>query len=73
MAIKVVAVVLIIMGVIALAYQGITYTTREEVLDIGPVEASVEDKETIPLPPILGVLAIGGGVALLLLRRRSVT
>jgi hypothetical protein len=73
MAVKVIAVLLIVLGVISLAYQGITYTTRDKVLDVGPVEATVEDKDTIPLPPILGVLAIGGGIALLLFRRRSVT
>jgi hypothetical protein len=57
-------VVLIILGIIALAYQGITYTTRENVIDLGPLKASVEKKKTIPLPPILGGLAIAAGVFL---------
>jgi hypothetical protein len=68
-----VAVVLIAVGVIALAYEGITYTRSRTVLDVGPVEARVEEKRTIPLPPILGALAIAGGVALLLVTRESRT
>jgi uncharacterized membrane protein HdeD (DUF308 family) len=62
------AVVLIVAGVLALAYEGITYTRTRTVLDIGPIEARVEEKRTIPLPPILGALAIVGGVALLVAR-----
>ncbi len=57
-------VVLIIIGVLALAYQGITYTTREKVLDLGPLKASVEKQKTIPLPPILGAVALAAGVIL---------
>ena len=59
-----VGIVLIVLAVIAFSYQGITYTKREKVLDIGPIEATAEKKETIPLPPILGVAALIGGVAL---------
>jgi uncharacterized membrane protein HdeD (DUF308 family) len=61
---------LIILGVVAFAYQGITYTTREKVVDIGPLEASVEKTKTIPLPPILGALALAGGVALVIVGSR---
>jgi len=57
-------VVLIVIGVLALAYQGITYTTREKVIDLGPIQASVDKKKTIPLPPILGALALAAGVIL---------
>jgi uncharacterized membrane protein YidH (DUF202 family) len=57
-------VVLIVIGVLALAYQGITYTTREKVIDLGPLQASVDKKKTIPLPPILGALALGAGLIL---------
>lgn len=57
-------IVLIVLAVIAFSYQGITYTKREKVLDIGPIEATAEKKETIPLPPILGAAALLGGVAL---------
>jgi len=59
-----VGIVLIVLAVIAFSYQGITYTKREKVLDIGPIEATAEKKETIPLPPILGAAALLGGVAL---------
>jgi hypothetical protein len=68
---KVAGIVLIALGVLALVYQGITYTTKEKVLDLGPLKAEVEKEKTIPLPPILGVVAIAAGVVLLLARRRS--
>ena len=55
---------LIVLGVISLAYQGITYTTREKVIDIGPIKATKETEKTLPLPPILGGLALAGGVIL---------
>jgi hypothetical protein len=64
--IMVVGVLLMVLGVIALAYEGITYTTREKVIDIGPLKASVEKEKTIPLPPILGGLALVGGVVLVI-------
>jgi len=60
-----IAIVLIAIGVVSLAYQGITYTTREKVLEVGPIKATKEKKRTIPLPPILGGLALAGGVVLL--------
>ena len=60
----IVGVVLIILGIIALAYQGFTYTTREKVIDLGPLKASVEKEKTIPLPPIVGGLAVAAGVFL---------
>jgi len=62
---------LVILGIIALAYQGITYTTQKKVLDIGPIQATKEEHHNIPLPPILGVLLLVGGVAVLVLDRRS--
>ena len=61
----VIAIVLIAIGVVSLAYQGITYTTREKVLEVGPIKATAEKEKTIPLPPILGGLALAGGVVLL--------
>jgi hypothetical protein len=63
-------IVLIALGVIALVYQGITYTTRETVIDLGPLKAQVEKEKTIPFPPILGVLAIAGGVVLVVVGAR---
>ena len=63
---RIVGVVLIVLGIVALAYGGISYTRREKVIDIGPIEATAERRETIPLPPILGGLALAGGVVLLI-------
>jgi hypothetical protein len=63
---KIAGIILIVIGVIALAYGGISYTRREKVLDIGPIEATTERRETIPLPPLLGGLALAGGVVLLI-------
>ncbi|MFY9689867.1 MAG: hypothetical protein WA369_19610 [Candidatus Acidiferrales bacterium] len=66
-----VGLVLIVLGVLALAYQGITYTTHKKVLDVGPLQATTEEHKTIPLPPILGGVAVLGGVVLLLVGRRT--
>jgi uncharacterized membrane protein YidH (DUF202 family) len=67
---KIIGVVLIVIGIIALAYGGISYTKREKVLDIGPIEATTERRETIPLPPVLGGLALAGGIVLLIVGSR---
>jgi len=67
----VLGIALIVLGVFALAYQGITYTTREKVIDIGPLKASVDKDKTIPLPPILGALALAGGVVLVIVGVRK--
>jgi hypothetical protein len=69
--VKVIGIALIVIGVIALVYEGITYTTREKIIDLGPLQAEVERKKTIPLSPVLGVAALAGGVVLLLVGRRS--
>jgi hypothetical protein len=65
-----VGVVLIALGVLAVVYQGITYTTREKVIDVGPLKATVDKDKSIPLPPIAGVLAIAGGVVLVIVGGR---
>ena len=62
---------MIILGLVALTYQGITYTTTEKAIDIGPLQITAERTHTIPLLPILGVTAIVGGVVLLLASRRK--
>jgi uncharacterized membrane protein len=62
--IMLVGIALIILGVVAFAYQGITYTSREKVIDLGPLQASVDTKKTIPLSPLLGGLALAGGIVL---------
>jgi hypothetical protein len=66
-----VGILLIVLGVLALAYQGITYTEREKVIDIGPIQATGETKKTIPLPPVLGGISLVGGIALLLAGSRN--
>lgn len=71
--ISIAGIVLIVLGVVALAYQGFTYTTRETVLDIGPVQATAERQRTVPLPPVLGIAAVAGGVALLVVGMRKRT
>jgi hypothetical protein len=62
----VVGIALIVLGVIALAYQGISYTTTEKVIDIGPLKVEAKKEKTIPLPPILGGVAVAAGVVLLI-------
>jgi uncharacterized membrane protein len=62
----IIGIVLIAVGLVSLAYQGITYTSRETVLEVGPTKASADKENRIPLPPILGGIALVGGVALLL-------
>jgi hypothetical protein len=69
--VTILGIALIILGFVAFAYQGITYTSRENVIDLGPLQASVDKKETIPLPPLVGGLALVGGVALLIIGIRK--
>jgi hypothetical protein len=67
----IVAALLITVGVLALAYQGLTYKTAETAIDIGPLKVTTEQTHTIPLPPVLGATAIVGGILLLVLGRRK--
>lgn len=60
-----VGILLVAIGVIFLIYEGVPFTTREKVIDFGPVQAYKEKKKTIPVPPIIGVLAIAGGILLI--------
>ena len=53
-----------LLGVLGLALGGFSFTHKEKVLDLGPIEATADDKKTVPIPPILGVLAVVGGVVL---------
>ena len=62
----IIGIILIAVGLVSLAYQGITYTSRETVVEVGPLKATAEKQRTIPLPPILGGIALAGGVALLI-------
>ncbi len=67
---KSLAIVLIAVGILALAYKGISYTRERTVLDVGPFEAKVDERKTIPLSPLVGVLALAGGVVILIASRR---
>ena len=67
----IIAIILIVVGIAALAYQGITYTTREKVVDLGPIQMTAEKSKTIPLPPILGAIALIGGIVLLVVGSRK--
>jgi len=66
-------VVLVILGIIGLVYEGFTVTHQKKVLDIGPIQATKKEQETIPIPPIVAWAAIGGGAVLIFagLRRTS--
>ena len=67
---SIVGIILIIVGVVSLAYQGITYTTQDKAVDLGPLQKTTEKTHTIPLPPILGAFALAGGVVLLVANKR---
>jgi hypothetical protein len=64
-------VVLIVVGLAALVYQGVTYTSRETVVDLGPIQATAERQRTVPLPPVFGIAAVAGGVVLLIVGVRK--
>jgi drug/metabolite transporter (DMT)-like permease len=68
---KPLGVILVVLGVLALVYQGFTYTTQKKVLDVGPIQATKQEHHTVPLPPILGALALIGGVVILASDRKS--
>jgi len=68
-----IGIALIVLGLIALVYQGITYTTSEKVVDLGPLKVTTQKEKTIPLPPILGGLALAGGIVLVVVAARKST
>lgn len=61
----VLGIILIVVAIVAFAYQGIDFTTREKVVDLGPVHMSADRTRTLPLPPVVGALALVGGIVLL--------
>lgn len=66
-----IAIILIALGIVAFAYQGINYTTRGKDVEIGPFHMTTEKKHHIPLPPVLGAIALIGGIVLLVVDRRG--
>ena len=67
----IIGIALIFLGIVALAYRGITYTQREKIVDIGPLQATADREKTIPLPPILGGLSLVGGIMLVIVGSKS--
>jgi uncharacterized membrane protein len=63
-------IVLIVLGVLIFAYGGFSYTKREKIVDVGPIEATAERHERVPLPPILGGAVVLGGIALVVVGSR---
>ena len=68
---KTIGIILIVLGLVGLAWGGFTYTTREKVVDIGPIHATRDETHNVPLPPILGVVALIGGVVLLVAGKKD--
>lgn len=68
---KLIGVLLVVFGIVALVLGGITYTKREKVLDIGPIKATAEHEKTIPLSPIVGIASLAGGIALIVVGSRT--
>lgn len=66
-----IGIILIVIGIVAFAYQGITYTTREKVVDLGPIQVTADKTKTLPLPPIVGGIALVGGIVLLVLGNKK--
>ena len=66
-----IGIILIVIGIIAFAYQGITYTSREKVVDLGPIQVTADKTKTLPLPPIVGGIALVGGIVLLVLGNKK--
>ena len=69
--VAILGVLLIVFGLVALAYQGFTYTRREKVIDLGPIQATAERERTVPLPPVVGIVAVAAGVALVVIGARK--
>lgn len=66
-----IAIALIAIGIVAFAYQGITYTTQEKVVDLGPIQMTADKTRTLPLPPIVGAIALVGGIVLLVMGKKK--
>jgi uncharacterized membrane protein YidH (DUF202 family) len=67
---KLLGIIFIILGILALVYQGIRYTTQEKLVDIGSLHVTTTERKTIPLPPIVGAIALVAGIALVLAERK---
>ena len=68
---KILGIILIALGLVGLAWGGFTYTTREKIVDIGPIHATRDKTHAVPLPPIAGAVALIGGIVLLVANRKG--
>lgn len=68
---KLLAIFLILLAIVAFTYQGISYRTRESVVDLGPLHVSTEKSHTLPLPPVVGAIALLGGIGLLVVEGKK--
>ena len=68
---KTLGIILIALGVFGLVWGGFTYTTREKIVDVGPIHATRDKKHNVPLPPIAGAVALIGGIVLLVAGRKQ--
>ena len=70
---RIAGIILIILGIIGLVYGGITYTRRRDTVSIGPITATVKQRETLPISPVVGAIALVAGIGLLVVggRRRA--
>jgi hypothetical protein len=69
---KTLGIILIALGLVGVVWGGFSYTTRDKVVDLGPINITHEKTHSVPLPPVLGAIALIGGVALLLTGKRAV-
>jgi hypothetical protein len=67
----IVGIILIAIGIIALAYGGFSYTKREKIIDAGPLQVSADREKTVPFPPILGGLCLVGGIILVIVGNKK--
>ena len=67
---QIVGILLVVVGLASLLWGGISWTREEKIIDIGPFEATTRERETIPMPPILGGLLLAGGVILLVMKKK---
>jgi drug/metabolite transporter (DMT)-like permease len=68
---KTLGIILIVLGLLGLAWGGFTYTTQEKVFDVGPIHATREKTHNVPLPPLVGAVALVGGVVLLVAGKKE--
>jgi uncharacterized membrane protein YidH (DUF202 family) len=69
--VKVIGIVLIVVGILALAMGGFSYTKEKKILDVGPLQATTQEHKTVPISPIVGIAALVGGIALVVVGSKT--